>query len=346
MVPPSTHRKQRQNTLHDVAREAGVSIMTVSNVINGKFNMMNKETRETVEKAVVRLKYRPDTVGRGLRLSRRFSLGLLVVDPSPTFIADYFTTLVSAGLSNSLSQKGYGLVVQGVSSEKFTSLATLRAGGTDALCVVISGTSTERRLLRERLAELDHPFVIIQDEIPEQGLDAMAIRQDDFSGGCMLGERLAAQGCRDAVFLCEHHPWPALEYRAKGMRSALGKAGVKFTVVKAKTAGIDDVQNALARHAARAGMPDAVLGGNDQIGIAALLWLQAQGAAVPDQVKVTGFNGFEFARFAVPRLTTVRSSAYEIGSLAAAAVLARLETGTFASRETVLPVALEEGGSA
>jgi LacI family transcriptional regulator len=74
-------------------------------------------------------------------------------------------------------------------------------------------------------------------------------------------------------------------------------------------------------------MPDAVLGGNDQMGIAALLWLQGKGLSVPEEIKVTGFNGFEFARFAVPKLTTVRSAAYAIGDLAATAVLERLQGG-------------------
>jgi DNA-binding LacI/PurR family transcriptional regulator len=155
-------RHHGQSTQRDVAREAGVSIMTVSNVINGKHRMMTKETREAVEAAIARLNYRPDSVGRGLRLSRRFSLGLLVVDPSPTFIADYFTTQVVAGLSNSLSQKGYGILIQGASSERLVDIASLRAGGTDALCVMISGAPEERRMLRERLADLNHPFVVLR----------------------------------------------------------------------------------------------------------------------------------------------------------------------------------------
>ena len=83
-----------------------------------------------------------------------------------------------------------------------------------------------------------------------------------------------------------------------------------------------------------------------QTAIAAQNWLMDRGTLVPQQVKITGFNAFDFARFARPALTTIKSPAYELGDVGASELLRRLETGIFAEREIVLPVTLEIGQSA
>jgi DNA-binding LacI/PurR family transcriptional regulator len=102
----------------------------------------------------------------------------------------------------------------------------------------------------------------------------------------------------------------------------------------------------LAAHVEAHGLPDAVLGGNDQIAIAALLWLQGRGLDVPRDILVAGFNGLEFRRYARPALTSVRSPALAMGERAGAMLIERIETGRFPSREVVLPVELIDGDSA
>src|SRR3546814_2270421 len=82
----------RRVTVVDVAREAGVSPMTVSNVVNGHHRLMSEATRQLVEAAIERLCYRPHVTGRSLRLDRRFAIGIVLVDPSPIFLADPFIT--------------------------------------------------------------------------------------------------------------------------------------------------------------------------------------------------------------------------------------------------------------
>jgi LacI family transcriptional regulator len=76
-----------------------------------------------------------------------------------------------------------------------------------------------------------------------------------------------------------------------------------------------------------------------------LKWLAERAVAVPDQVKVTGFNAFDFWHFATPTLTTVHSSAYALGETAAANLLQRLKVGCFVQRDVILAVALDLGGS-
>src|SRR3990170_68195 len=105
---------------------------------------MSNATRLKVEEAIEQLGYRPQTTGRSLRLAQRFLIGMIVVDESPTFLADPFITQLVAGLSNHLSERDYGLVIQAVSGRDFGEASPVRRSETDALCLLLSGTARRR----------------------------------------------------------------------------------------------------------------------------------------------------------------------------------------------------------
>ncbi len=109
--------------------------------------------------------------------------------------------------------------------------------------------------------------------------------------------------------------------------------------------GFEDTQSALAAHLAVNPVPDVVMGGNDQMGIAAMRLLIDRGYRVPDDVMVTGFNAFEFRQYSSPLLTSVISPAYDIGSTAGSELLQRLTDGRFAKPDIVLPTTFVFGGS-
>jgi DNA-binding LacI/PurR family transcriptional regulator len=335
------------STLREVAKLAGVSVMTVSNVINGHFGMMAAKTRGDVEAAVRKLNYRPHSSARALRSAKRLSVGLMIVDPSTTFIADAFTTHVMAGLGNHLSKRGYALVIQGVAPDRLEASTLLRWHQSDCLCVVPSGDRAARHQLYRRLSDLHQPILTIQDEIPDFLKDGAAVRQDDRGGAWQLTARLLAAGARRLAYLREAHAWPAADNREHGIRDAMTtEPGARLDVIAAASSGFADTTAALARYVEISGAPDAVIGANDQMGIAAMRFLTENGYAIPDRVRVTGFNAFDFYHYAAPRLTTVRSAAYDIGEAAAVALLHRLTSGSFARRDTLLPVSLVEGQSA
>lgn len=306
---------------------------------------MGKDVRAAVERAIDELGYRPNASGRNLRLAKRFSIGMVVVDESPTFLADAFITRVVAGLSNYLSQRDYGLVVQGMSARSLPKAALVRRHETDALCVLMSGSSARRRRLLNRLVDTGHPVVILQDVVPErEGL--LSIRQDDFGGARELAIHMVARGGRDFVFLAPDVIWPAIEQRIAGVRDALGHEGQStFSVVKSGDGGFSDSQAAVACHVAHSGWPNAIMGGNDQIGIAALKWVTDQGLRVPEDVLVSGFNAFDTWEYTQPVLTTVISPAYEMGASAGAAILDTLQGNPPSERHRLFPVVLQLGGS-
>jgi DNA-binding LacI/PurR family transcriptional regulator len=337
----------RPATLDAVARQAGVSVMTVSNVVNGRFKMMSEATRARVERALAKLNYRRHTSARSLRLSQRFSIGMVIVDPSSIFLADPFITHVVAGLTNVLGEHGFSLTLVGTPAARLEQAVILKSNSTDGLCVMLSGPLEERRRCLRRLAALRQPLVLVQENIKGIAADLCSVRQDDYGGAQELGRRVLARGARELVVLTPSLDWPAVEARVRGIRDiARSHPGTRVTPLSCGDETLVATQAALAAHARARGMPHAILAANDQMGIAALKWLQSRGARVPEDVLLTGFNAFEFRQYSDPAITSVRSAAYGLGDVAGRALMQRLTGKRYARREIVLPVALVDGATA
>src|SRR5690348_3114531 len=105
-------------TIREVARKAGVSLQTVSNVINGRFSEVGFETRQRVLKTIEALGYQPNAGARGLRGRKTYGIAFLTVDPSDRFLADPFHTVTLSGMADALREKGYGLLVQALPTDQ------------------------------------------------------------------------------------------------------------------------------------------------------------------------------------------------------------------------------------
>ena len=340
-------RKKARVTLAEIAAEAEVSVTTVSNVANGRLEMMSPATRARVEGVMRRLNYRPNEGARGLRLAQRRAIGLLMIDESPRFLADPLNTNIVAGLSNHLSVHGYVLLMAGISPGAIDQAPLIRRDQTDALCVIPSGSLAERRQLYQRLGDAEQPVLVFQDEVPPALTDAMSLRQDDRRGGALIAERVIARGARHIALLVPSQRWPAMAARQAGIRAVVEASGedIRFDIVVSGSESLADTRTAITRYVDRGTLPDAFLGGNDQMAIAAIIWALDRHLSVPGDVKVTGFNAFDFADYIRPRLTTVRSPAYEMGRQGAALILRRLAGEAFEARDVLLDVALQPGDS-
>jgi LacI family transcriptional regulator len=336
-------RPGRPPTLRDVAEKAGVSMMTVSNVINERTARVSEETRLRILSTIDELGYRPQRSGRGLRLQREYAIGLTLVHPERRFLDDPYLTEVAAGMSNAVADAGYGLMINGVPDIEALRKAVTRASNVDALAVMASGKRETRQEIYRLLERLHHPLAIIEDEAPELA-DCCSFIQDDAGGARMITEALVAAGARSLVFAAPRHVWPAVERREAGVRAAARRRARVARITCDEADFRKSIADILASFD-RAGVPDAVIGANDQIGIAAIHAANQRGIKVPDGLMVTGFNAFPFRQFSVPLISSVSSPAYAIGEAVAGALLDRVETGRFAAAEHILPVTLAAGAS-
>ena len=136
--PPA--RFAKRVTIKDVAAAAGVSPMTVSNVVNGKHQFVGERTRKAVEREIARLNYRVQHSAWSLRVARRRSVGMIVVDESPAFLSDHFTAHIVAGLTNILSHEDHTVSIQGIRGDRIDKAAIVRNFAVDGFCVIMSGT--------------------------------------------------------------------------------------------------------------------------------------------------------------------------------------------------------------
>jgi LacI family transcriptional regulator len=243
--------------------------------------------------------------------------------------------------------KGYGLLLQGLSPAAFRSSPLVRGIRSDAICLLLSGPDRSRREIIEALLALGQPLVVFQDRLRFPGADLCTIRQADREGGRLMAREALRLGARKLVMLMPEVHWPAIAERVRGVREAVrqGGAGASLQVISCGDGEFAATQAALAQDIALHGLPDAIVAGNDQMGIAAMKFMDARGLRVPRDVAITGFNAFDFWRYTTPVLTTVRSPAYEMGARGGEEILKRLAGGSFARREIVFPVELQRGSS-
>ena len=340
-------RKGTRATIKDVARAAGVSPMTVSNVLNGHLQYVGAATKKRVEREIERLNYRRQANARNLRISQQRSIGMVIIDESPAFLADFFTCQVVAGLANVLNRADYTLTVQGTRGDQLAQSMIMRNFEVGGFCAMVSGPPEERREMFRQLAELQQPVVVFQEHLEPAPNDFCIVRQDDKGGGRLIADHLLARRVRSFLAIVPRQSWPAIENRVAGLAESIAANGdgATLTILQSASESFADVQEAVARHLSTNPLPGALVGGNDPIATAAMLYLLDHGVKVPEQVRVVGFNAFEAHRYARPRLTTVKSAAYELGEQAGKAMLQRLDSGQFERPEYVLPVHFELGAT-
>lgn len=342
----ATRRKTRSRpTIVDVAKEAGVSVTTVSNVINKKDGNYKPSTKRRVDNAIERLGYRPQTAARGLRALSRQVVAMIVVDESESYLLDPFVANVVVGFSRECNERGYLTVLHGCSRHDLGKTVALRQISVDGFCLLLSGDQEHRTRTISQVVKLGHPVVLVQETGQRASGDICVVRQDDVDGGRQICEHLLARGSRRILVVLPRLEWPALEARLEGIRKTAKRSRLSVTVntLVCPSEQFEDVSQAIDRHLAASDKPDAIIGANDRIATAVLAVLHNRNLRVPNDILVTGFNAFEAWRSRSPSLTTVTSPALKLGEVAARAMIDRIETGSFAEQEIMLPVRLQIG---
>ena len=329
-------------TLKDIAAMVDVSSMTVSNFINGKFHTMSAETREKLGKILQKYPYRPHGSARNLRLSRSFSIGLIVVDDSPYFLTRQVIGSIVAGLARQLNDNGYSLTVQSVRPSAMGNSPVLLHQLTDALCVIAAASVEQRDSIVDFFAAQGQPLALLQMELPSPRRDVCTLRMDEYGGSLQMARKFIARGARKMLMIIPAVSWPSLRARIRGLEAAvLESAG--FCSLELLSVP-EDYEGALARIQERIdapGMPDAVIASNNQLAFITTQLLQRRGIAV-DDIMLATYDINSPWNYMESFCSSVVLPSYELGVQTAQALLHRLEQGSFESCDVVLPVSLHE----
>jgi LacI family transcriptional regulator len=338
-----------RTTMRDVAERASVSIMTVSNVINGRAGAVSATTRRRVERAMKELDYHPNVTARALRSTKSNTLAFLLRDESDGYLADPLTSLITAGVGDVLREQDRSLLIRTVRTDgpPESLLAPVLEGRVDGAFVLLSGEPGLRRRYVEQLSETSTPFVVFDEVLEDQRI--LSVRAADRDAGRMLAERLLLQGHKRIAFIGARVPWAVVEQRHLGYADALHAAGIQpAPELQLFEAGWQPSGGALMTGALLEldEPPTAVMCGSDALALGAIQAVKGSGREVPKDVAVTGFDDFTFSAFVEPALTTVRIPAYQMGRLAAGMLLGEIAGDHPDARQLVLPVELVARSSA
>ncbi|MFJ4716284.1 LacI family DNA-binding transcriptional regulator [Streptomyces sp. NPDC088785] len=302
--------------IKDVARVAGVSVGTVSNVINRPESVAD-ETRARVLSAIDRLGYVRSESARQLRAGRSRIMGLLVLDMGNPFFVD-----VARGAERAARAAGLGVMVcnsaQSPSEEAdYLSLfAEQRVRG-----VLLTPAEATGRTV-EQFRRHDIPFVLV-DRVAE-GATECSVSVDDVNGGALAVRHLVSAGHRRIAYVSGPPALNQVEDRRQGALRALGEAGLPAAALhELPTERLDVVagRDAGARLLGLADRPTAVFCANDLLALGVLQSLYAAGVRVPEDIAIVGYDDIEFAAAAAVPLTSVRQPAVTMGALAAELLL-------------------------
>ncbi len=306
------------STMKDVAEAAGVSVTTVSHVIN-ETRYVSDELRARVLKAMEELNYHPNILARSLRRGKTHTIALIVPDNSNPFFAEIARVAETIGFENDYSVI---LCNSNKSVEREAAyLDVLIAKKVDGIIFIAAG-STQEHL--QELAREGIPVVVADRDVPQTLADVVLVNHEQ--GGYDATKYLIGLGHRRIACIAGPSPLTPSADRVHGYKRALAEAGIPFDeqLVVPCTESYVSGEIAMAQLLNLNEPPTAVFAYNDVTAIGALRAIANAGLQVPRDISIVGFDDIPLASAVVPSLTTIAQPIAELATLAVEILISRL----------------------
>jgi len=308
-------------TIREVARQAKVSVGTVSNVLAGSASV-RPELRRRVEEVMRALDYHPNQIARSLKTRQTKTLGMVISD-----ITNPFYPQIVRGAEEAALQRGYLLFILNTdenSDRERRVLATLRARKVDGLLLTVApGAEDLSHVAQFRDSGL--PIVCLDRRVP--GIDLDLVRVDNSHGARMCIQHLLSRGHRRIGLLGGSPGVETAQLRLEGYQQALADAGLPQDprLVRHGDFRLDSGYRLSKEMLLEANPPTALFASNAMMGFGALKAIHELGLRCPEDVALAVFDEVPFGDVIQPRLTVVSQPAYEMGRVGTELLIARLE---------------------
>lgn len=325
-------RARATTTISDVARECGVSTMTVSRVINGNKHV-SADMAERVHATIAKLNYQPNEAARILRGQSSRTIGLLLPN-----LADIFFSQCAHAVQQRAAQNGYTTMIfacEGDRESEAEELSIMQSRNIAGIVLVPSNRKLAPQLRQMRHAGV--PIVTMDRTIP--GLEAGEVLVENVEGAVLAVHHLIEHGHRRIACIGYDSEYDSIGSRIQGYQRVMQSAGLEPELL------IVDKDSAVSpRLLARLHAPDAptaLFTLNNVTSTEVLRTLQAEGYAVPGKIAIVGFDDFDLAPLLAVPLTAVRQPASKLGDCAAQMLLDSLQEGKRSNpQRIVLPTML------
>lgn len=322
-------------TIDDVAEKAGVSIATVSRVIN-KTGQVSEATTTRVWDAIVALNYSPHAAARGLASRRTNTIGLILQDIS----GEFFSPMLR-GIEAGTREFGFDLLIHCThTAENTEKRVSYPLGEHNSDGIIIFNESLVPEEIA-RLYRLQFPMVLLHRSAPA-GLDIPYVGFENKSGARKVVDYLIdKRGYRHIAFLQGPQDSEDSHWREMGYRESLSAHGIEFDADLVAVGGFNEAQGqaAVSQLLVRGKRFEAVFAADDDSAIGALNGLKEAGLRVPEDVALVGFDDIRPSHYLTPPLTTVRAPIERAGREAVRQLISLIQTGK-AEREILLPTEL------
>ncbi len=298
-------------SIKDVAKEAGVSIATVSRVLND-IDVVNEETKKKVQEAIQKLGYRPNIVARSLKTQRTKTIGILIPDISSQFYPE-----IVRGAEDVANIYDYNVILcnsdlDGEKEKEY--LRVLKEKMVDGILYMSSSLKPD---VTEMLRELNLKTVLVESSDSEKFFPSVTI--DNVKAGYDACDYIIKKGNKEIAFIgVREDSGNAWADRYTGFQKAMKDNGLEvnkdllfFGDLRTET-GIKGIRSILKK----ASSIDGVVCASDEIAMGAINTLREHQLSVPQDVDVIGFNNIYSASVYYPNLTTVAQPMYDMGSIA------------------------------
>ena len=315
----------KQATIRDVAKLAGVSLATVSRVLNDANYPVSAELKQRVRDAVEQLDYVPNAMAQSLRKDSGRDVGLVIPNISNPF---YLQTML--GIDEVLTKNNYNIILCNTLRNPALERDTLRKLYERQVRGVILSSVDENADIIQEYIKKGMKFVLLDQRLT--GVESTGINFDARAGARMATEHLIEQGHRKIAFATlPMTRWTRTEMH-EGYRGALLMAGLNYERelvserLPEEISTYDDLELAAGRAIAQAFLKDgcpatAIVCINDMLAIGVIKTLLRSGVRVPEDISVFGYDDIPFVSAFEPSLTTVHYPAVETGRLAALMML-------------------------
>ena len=321
--------------MRDVAERAGVSVTTVSHVIN-ETRVVSDESRQRVLAAMDELGYQPNALARSLRRKETYTLGVIVPDSADPFFAE-----IVRGIEDTSFQRGYTITLGNSDSDLDKELLytnALTEKQVDGILFLAAGGKSTEHI--QSLHKRGMPLVVVDRQTQNMTLDSVQI--DNAWGGWVATRHLVELGHRRIGCITGPSDLTLSAERVTGYRRAMqeGQLRVDERLIVKGDFQYESGYQAAHYFVSLAEPPTAIFACNDLMAVGLVSAAQALGCLIPEDLAVVGFDDVRLASFINPPLTTIAQPKYDIGRIATTMLLERISNPDMPPRQQTLKTEL------
>lgn len=318
-------------TIYDVAEKAGVSISTVSRVINNT-GRISKKTKKKVLEVIESLGYQPSLVASALTGKRTRTIGLIIPDVANPFFAEIARRVEDRG-----RELGFNLLMCNTENNPDTEemyLSLLKQKSVDG---IIIGTTTKNHAVLKGLLQEQLPIALIAQDIPELTIDVVSV--DDFLGGYQATSHLVSLGHKKIAIMLGNLSRTSDKYRLQAFRQVLEENGLDFDeqLVLQTDYSLEDGKRAALELLSSPHRPTAIFACFDFLAIGVYQAAKALGLHIPNDLSVVGFDNTILASIVDPPLTTIAQPIDEMGRQVMDLLVREIEGEKSTKQRVILP---------